>query len=231
MSDATFPIMLKRMAERGGFGASEMDMFLPGWRERESEASTLRAALAAAEKERDEAKARAEQAETDRCELQMEERGLTHALSEARGHGFRVSELLRDAVARAQCAEKERDAAVRALGERPEISREDALVWSRRVDGWSLAHSRIMRTLTDFGAGNPPAILDRDVTSAKCPACSGNGYYTVADPGDHGRVKVPCSCTEDKRIVEVVREWCGPDGRPTDVGEMLDGLAAALGEK
>lgn len=34
---------LERLAERGGFAPSEMDMFLPGWREMETENATLRA--------------------------------------------------------------------------------------------------------------------------------------------------------------------------------------------
>lgn len=34
---------LERMAERGGFGPSEMDMFLPGWRDEVSEITSLRA--------------------------------------------------------------------------------------------------------------------------------------------------------------------------------------------
>src|SRR5690606_9962744 len=40
---------LERMAERGGFGPGEMDMFLPGWREECSEIAQLRTALAIAE--------------------------------------------------------------------------------------------------------------------------------------------------------------------------------------
>lgn len=39
---------LERLAERGGFGPSEMDMFLPGWRDEVSEVARLRADLAAA---------------------------------------------------------------------------------------------------------------------------------------------------------------------------------------
>jgi len=58
---------LARLAERGGFGPSEMDTFVPGWREEASEISELRAALTAAdtarqalEVERDAEKARAD---------------------------------------------------------------------------------------------------------------------------------------------------------------------------
>lgn len=36
---------LERVAERGGFGPNEMDLFLPDWRERCSEISSLRAEL------------------------------------------------------------------------------------------------------------------------------------------------------------------------------------------
>lgn len=36
---------LERLAERGGFGAGEMDEFLPDWRERCSEVTALRAQL------------------------------------------------------------------------------------------------------------------------------------------------------------------------------------------
>jgi hypothetical protein len=46
---------LERMAERGGFGPGEMDLFLPGWRDEVAEITSLRAALAAVTKERDEA--------------------------------------------------------------------------------------------------------------------------------------------------------------------------------
>jgi hypothetical protein len=44
---------LERLAQRGGFGAGEMDMFLPDWRERCSEIASLTARCEAAEKERD----------------------------------------------------------------------------------------------------------------------------------------------------------------------------------
>jgi len=39
---------LERLAERGGFGAGEMDMFLPDWRDRCSEVAALKAELAEA---------------------------------------------------------------------------------------------------------------------------------------------------------------------------------------
>lgn len=39
---------IERLAERGGFAPSEMDMFLPGWREEVSEIARLSAALDAA---------------------------------------------------------------------------------------------------------------------------------------------------------------------------------------
>jgi hypothetical protein len=42
---------LARLAERQGFSWSEMDMFLPGWREECSEIDTLRAKLSASERE------------------------------------------------------------------------------------------------------------------------------------------------------------------------------------
>jgi chromosome segregation ATPase len=45
---------LARLAERGGFGIHEMDMFAPGWRERADTVRVLEAKLAAAERERDE---------------------------------------------------------------------------------------------------------------------------------------------------------------------------------
>lgn len=46
----------ERLAERGGFGASELDVFVPGWRDEVSEITRLQEALAAAEAERGEAK-------------------------------------------------------------------------------------------------------------------------------------------------------------------------------
>lgn len=39
----------KRLAERGGFGVSELDVFVPGWRDEVSEITRLQEALAAAE--------------------------------------------------------------------------------------------------------------------------------------------------------------------------------------
>lgn len=42
---------LERLAQRGGFGPGEMDEYLPDWRERCSEITTLTARLAAAEAE------------------------------------------------------------------------------------------------------------------------------------------------------------------------------------
>lgn len=45
---------LERLAERGGFGPGEMDMFLPDWRERCDEIERLRAELTERTKERDE---------------------------------------------------------------------------------------------------------------------------------------------------------------------------------
>lgn len=48
---------LDRMAERGGFGVTEMDDLYPAWREEVSEITHLRAALAETERERDEVKA------------------------------------------------------------------------------------------------------------------------------------------------------------------------------
>lgn len=44
---------LERLAERGGFHASEMDEYVPDWRDRASELTALRAKLAEAERERD----------------------------------------------------------------------------------------------------------------------------------------------------------------------------------
>lgn len=46
---------LERLSERGGFHASELDTFLPGWRDREDELVQLRVKLSRAEALRDDA--------------------------------------------------------------------------------------------------------------------------------------------------------------------------------
>lgn len=47
---------LERLADRGGFGPDEMDMFLPGWRGMCSELDSLRAELARVTEERNAAR-------------------------------------------------------------------------------------------------------------------------------------------------------------------------------
>jgi hypothetical protein len=90
---------LERMAERGGFGPGEMDLFLPGWRDEVSEITSLRVALAAVTKERDEAQ---EWLKAERHEGQRDRDTAHQAV-------FAAEAALAAAVERATRAEKERD--------------------------------------------------------------------------------------------------------------------------
>lgn len=59
---------LERLAERGGFGAGEMDEFYPAWRDECSEITRLRAEVERLTRERDEAHARSRDFITDAVE-------------------------------------------------------------------------------------------------------------------------------------------------------------------
>lgn len=58
---------LERLAERGGFHAQEMDEYHPTWREEAGEIAALRAKLAEAERECDEALAQGRREEREAC--------------------------------------------------------------------------------------------------------------------------------------------------------------------
>jgi hypothetical protein len=63
---------LERLAERGGFGAGELDMFVPGWREEVSELAALRSELATEKRISDKLRDREHAAKVDLAEVQAE---------------------------------------------------------------------------------------------------------------------------------------------------------------
>jgi len=68
---------------RGGFGCSELDMFIPGWREELSELTQLRAALHSAETARDEAQERSDTTAGQLREARTNEAHVRAALASA----------------------------------------------------------------------------------------------------------------------------------------------------